>query len=121
MSKLVSVHSFQIGSGKSQVAANMAVLLAAQGQGVAFVDANIQSPSSNDLFGLEDGEVPGLDDYLLGRCTIRETVRDLSWSLATGPDGGFFIVSTGFEPSNIAELLRGGISTEALKSAIHDL
>src|SRR5689334_2998121 len=106
MSKFVSVHSFQVGSGKSQVAANMAVLLASQGQRVAFLDGNIQSPSANHLFGLQEGDVPGLDDHLLGHCTIRDTVRDLSSSLATGPDGRLFVVSTGFEPANIAELLR---------------
>lgn len=121
MAKIVTVHSFQLGSGKSQIASNIAVHLAAQGQRVALIDANVQSPNAQTLFGIMDNGKPGMDDFLLGRCTIGETVIDLSTPLALGPRGSLFVVSSGSDARNIADLMRGGIPAEALKSGLHEL
>ncbi len=52
MSRVISVHSFRGGTGKSNAAANVATLLAAEGQRVGVVDTDIQSPGIHTLFGL---------------------------------------------------------------------
>jgi MinD-like ATPase involved in chromosome partitioning or flagellar assembly len=46
MSRIISVHSFRGGTGKSNAAASVATLLAAEGQRVGVVDTDIQSPGS---------------------------------------------------------------------------
>ena len=44
MSKIISIHSFRGGTGKSNTCANVTTLLAAQGMRVGVVDTDIQSP-----------------------------------------------------------------------------
>jgi len=54
VAKIISVHSYRGGTGKSNVTANLAVCLAAAGKRVAVVDTDIQSPGIHMLFGLKD-------------------------------------------------------------------
>ena len=44
MSKIISIHSFRGGTGKSNLTANLAAQAAALGNRVAIVDTDIQSP-----------------------------------------------------------------------------
>src|SRR5690242_8203528 len=108
MAKFITVHSFQLGSGKSQIASNIAVQLATQGQRVALIDANVQSPSAQTLFGIAPNGQPGLDDFLLGQCDIGQTVVDLTEVLAIGPRGSLYIVPSRAEPRNLTNLKHGG-------------
>jgi len=79
MGKIVSVHSFRGGTGKSNTTANLAVLLALRGRRVAVVDTDIQSPGIHVLFGVDPAGKPHLlNDFLWGRCTIEQTVADVS-------------------------------------------
>ena len=59
MAKVVSFHSFRGGTGKSNMSANVAALLALDGRRVGVVDADIQSPGIHVLFGLDQG-IPGV-------------------------------------------------------------
>ena len=43
MSRIISIHSFRGGTGKSNTTANVAALLAAEGQRIGVVDTDIQS------------------------------------------------------------------------------
>ncbi len=64
MSQIVSFHSFRGGTGKSNTTANVATLLAGEGQRVGVIDADIQSPGIHILFGLDEGEMHhSLNDY----------------------------------------------------------
>ena len=54
MGKIVSIHSFRGGTGKSNLTANLATTMALSGKKVAIVDTDIQSPGINVLFGLKD-------------------------------------------------------------------
>ena len=56
MAKIVSIHSYRGGTGKSNLTANLAVCMAASGKRVAVVDTDIQSPGIHMLFGVEDGD-----------------------------------------------------------------
>ena len=57
MPKIISVHSFRGGTGKSNTTANVAALLAAQGRRVGVIDTDIQSPGIHILFNLNEEEV----------------------------------------------------------------
>jgi anion-transporting ArsA/GET3 family ATPase len=48
---VVSIHSFRGGTGKSNLAANLAVQLGRRGMRVGVIDTDIQSPGIHVLFG----------------------------------------------------------------------
>ena len=79
MAKIVSVHSFRGGTGKSNAAAILASLLAKEGKRVGVVDTDIASPGIHVLFNFDETElVHSLNDHLWGKCFIQETARDVS-------------------------------------------
>lgn len=81
MSKIISVHSFRGGTGKSNLVANIAASLAVMGKRVGVVDTDIQSPGIHVLFGLDLKQAPHtLNDYLLGRCSVEGPIFDVSAS-----------------------------------------
>jgi septum site-determining protein MinD len=57
MSKIISVHSYRGGTGKSNTTANLAALMAIGGLRVGIVDTDIQSPGIHVLFGLEEKDM----------------------------------------------------------------
>jgi len=73
MGKIVSIHSFRGGTGKSNTTANLAAQVALTGKRVGVVDTDIQSPGIHVLFGLDEAKMGHtLNDFLHGECTIEE-------------------------------------------------
>src|SRR4051812_28601746 len=102
MAKKISIHSFRGGTGKSNTTANVATLLAADGMRVGVVDTDIQSPGIHILFGLqEDDLTSSLNDYLGGKCAIRETAHDVSGNLGDGLKGKVFLIPSSMNPGEI--------------------
>src|SRR5262249_31546996 len=65
MAKMVSVHSFRGGTGKSNTTANLATTIALRGHRVGIVDTDIQSPGIHVLFDLQEDAVEhSLNDFL---------------------------------------------------------
>jgi septum site-determining protein MinD len=122
MSKIVSIHSFRGGTGKSNTTANLAALIASQGHRVGVVDTDIASPGIHVLFGLEEGEmVHSLNDYLWGKCEIQETAHDVTASLGGNVHGRVFLVPSSIKAGNIARVLREGYDVGLLNDGFHDL
>jgi len=91
--KIVSIHSFRGGTGKSNTTANTAALIANTGLRVGVVDTDIQSPGIHVLFGLEQEKIgPSLNDYLWARCSIADAAHDVSECLGTSIKGKLFLV-----------------------------
>ena len=55
--KIVSIHSFRGGTGKSNTTANLAAQVAIAGKRVGVVDTDIQSPGIHVLFGLDESKM----------------------------------------------------------------
>jgi MinD-like ATPase involved in chromosome partitioning or flagellar assembly len=73
MGKIVSIHSFRGGTGKSNTTANLAAQIALTGKRVGVVDTDIQSPGIHVLFGLDETKMgKTLNDFLHGKCAIGE-------------------------------------------------
>jgi septum site-determining protein MinD len=71
--KIVSIHSFRGGTGKSNTTANLAAQVAMAGKRVGVVDTDIQSPGIHVLFGLDENKMgKTMNDFLHGKATIRE-------------------------------------------------
>ncbi len=122
MSKIVSVHSFRGGTGKSNTTANLAALLAAGGKRVGVVDTDIASPGIHVLFGLEEeGMVHSLNDYLWGKCAIQETAHDVTAKLGNDVRGRVFLVPSSIKAGEIARVLREGYDVGLLNDGFRDL
>jgi MinD-like ATPase involved in chromosome partitioning or flagellar assembly len=82
MGKIVSIHSFRGGTGKSNTTANLAAQVAMAGKRVGVVDTDIQSPGIHVLFGLDEAKMGHtLNDFLHGQCTI----EDVAYSVGDHP------------------------------------
>src|SRR5574337_603970 len=107
MPKIISIHSFRGGTGKSNMSANVSALLAAEGKRVAVVDTDVQSPGIHVLLGASQDKLPHtLNDYLRGRCEIRDTAHDVSNSLDAAISGKLYLVPASINPNDIAHVLR---------------
>lgn len=54
MAKMIMLHSFRGGTGKTNTSANIGALLALSGLRVGVVDTDIQSPGIHALFGIDE-------------------------------------------------------------------
>src|SRR5687767_7934205 len=78
MGKIVSIHSFRGGTGKSNSTANLASQVALMGKRVGIVDTDIASPGIHVLFGLNEEKMGHtLNDFLHGECEIQEVAYDV--------------------------------------------
>ncbi len=122
MSKIISIHSFRGGTGKSNTAANLAALLAIEGQRVGVVDTDIASPGIHVLFGLEESSMGhSLNDYLWGRCTIEEAAHDVTAVLGPGIRGQVLLIPSSIKAGEIARVLREGYDVGLLNDGFRAL
>jgi MinD-like ATPase involved in chromosome partitioning or flagellar assembly len=122
VSKVVSVHSYRGGTGKSNTTANVAVALAAQGRRVGVVDTDIQSPGIHILFALQETDVRhSLNDYLWGHCRIQETAHDVTSGLGADVTGRVFLIPSSMKAGDIARVLREGYDVGVLRDGLHEL
>lgn len=105
---IIGISSGKGGVGKSTVAANLAVALAAKGYRVGLLDADIFGPSMPKMFGVEDEPV-----YM-----VREQGKD--W-IEPFEKYGVRMLSIGFLVDKEKPVLwRGGMASNALKQLIGD-
>ncbi len=122
MSKIISVHSFRGGTGKSNSVANLATLLAASGQKVGIVDTDIQSPGIHVLFGLTDDDMPhSLNDYLWGKCEIQQAALDVTPKLGASLPGQIYLIPSSVKAGEIARVLREGYDVGLLNDGFRTL
>ncbi len=122
MYKIVSVHSFRGGTGKSNTSANVAVILASQGLRVGVVDTDIQSPGIHVLFGFDaDNMEHSLNDYLWGKCDIADTAYDLTSALDTDLAGQIYLIPSSIKAGEIARVVREGYDVGLLNDGFHEL
>lgn len=128
MAQIISVHSFRGGTGKSNLLANLAATMACHGQRVGIVDADIQSPGIHVLFGLNEEKMNyALNDYLWGRCNIKDTAYDVSHTLMaeqghTGMvKGSLYLIPSSIKATEIARVLREGYDVVRLNDGFQEL
>lgn len=128
MAKIISVHSFRGGTGKSNTTANLAAIIAGNGLRAGVIDTDIQSPGIHVLFGLDEEKMEkSLNDYLWGKCTVEQTAYDVSASLSTAggrtaaAGGGLFLIPSSLKAGEIARVLREGYDVNRLNDGFHEL
>jgi MinD-like ATPase involved in chromosome partitioning or flagellar assembly len=122
MRKIISIHSFRGGTGKSNTSANLAALLAMKGLRVGVVDTDIQSPGIHVLFGLDEAKIHhSLNDYLWGKCKIQDTAHDVTASLSLSLKGQVFLIPSSIKAGEIGRILREGYDVSLLNDGFQEL
>lgn len=127
MSTVVSIHSFRGGTGKSNVTANLATIIANSGKRVGIVDTDIQSPGIHIPFGLDEEKITyTLNDYLWGRCAIEETAHDISSTLnikrrIARKSGCVYLIPSSIKMNEISRILREGYDARMLNEGLRHL
>ncbi len=128
--KIISVHSFRGGTGKSNTTANLAAIYASQGKRVGVIDTDIQSPGIHVLFGVNEDDIKySLNDYLWGKCEIQQTAVDVTASLNSNPDnrvripenGLIYLIPSSIKVGEIARVLREGYDVGLLNDGFQNL
>lgn len=123
MSKIISVHSYRGGTGKSNTTANLASIIARAGNRVAIVDTDIQSPGIHVLFGFSESNMDRcLNDYLWGRCPIADTAYNVSSLLPKlASNGILYLIPSSIKAGEIARVLREGYDVGLLTDGFGEL
>lgn len=124
MSKIVSIHSFRGGTGKSNSTANLAAIVARHGKRVGIVDTDIQSPGIHVLFGFDEEMMKySLNDYLWGNCVIEETAYDVTSVLKdkASKNSKIYLIPSSIKARDITRILREGFDFNMLNDGLQDL
>lgn len=122
MATIISVHSFRGGTGKSNTTANIAALMADRGKRVGVIDTDILSPGIHVLFGLDEDHIAySLNDYLWGKCEIRQAAYDVTPEQDRELPGRVFLIPSSIKAGEIARVLREGYDVGLLNDGFHDL
>lgn len=127
MTKVISTHSFRGGTGKSNITANLSVLIAKAGHRVGVIDTDIQSPGIHVLFRFDQKSLNfSLNDYLWGRCPIEQAAYDVSANCLTeeeiaGDKSRVFLIPSSLQPGEIAKILREGYDVALLNDGLQDI
>jgi MinD-like ATPase involved in chromosome partitioning or flagellar assembly len=122
MARIISVHSYRGGTGKSNTTANLASILAGMGFRVGVIDTDIQSPGIHVLFGLCAEEIHyTLNDYLWGKCSLSKAAYDVSDRLGAPVRGRVFLAPSSIKANDIARILREGYDVGLLSDGFEEI
>lgn len=120
MGRVISIHSFRGGTGKSNTTANTAYALARQGKRVAIVDTDIQSPGIHVLFGATNQIQHTLNDYLWGKAGMRDVALDVSANVGLEA-GSLHLVASSMNMGDITRILKEGYDVGLLNRGLKEL
>ena len=108
--------------------ANIATGMALLGNRVCVVDTDLQSPGVHVLFGLDDEKIQyTLNDYLWGKCSVRETVYNVSnvldeSSMAIDKERSqLYLMPSSMKSEDIATILSDGYDVELLQEGFYEI
>lgn len=121
MPKVVSIHSYRGGTGKSNFCANLASTVAQQGYRVGVVDTDVPSPGVHNIFCLEPDQTQvTLNNYLWGEKPIEAAAYRLTETLGLSA-GELFLVPSSVKADDIAKILKEGYDVKLLNDGFRRL
>lgn len=111
MAKVVAIHSFRRGRGKTWLASNIAVLLASSGLHVGLVDTNFHSPNIHIALGLDERKITKhIKDFIEERCDLQNIVYEISDELGVKFSGKLFMLPLRAEKPTYGSMSEEGIN-----------
>lgn len=121
MPKVVSIHSYRGGTGKSNFCANLASTVAQQGYRVGVVDTDVPSPGVHNIFCLEPDQTQiTLNSYLWGEKPIEAAAYRMTEIIGLS-DGELFLVPSSVKADDIAKILKEGYDVRLLNDGFRRL
>ena len=109
MGSIISVHSYRGGTGKSNVTANLAWLMAKAGNRVAVLDTDLQSPGVHMVLGFEQQRMTySLSDFLFGKCDVEEAAYNLTRELEITDGGSLHLLPSSMKVEAISRIISEG-------------
>ncbi len=125
MGKILSVHSFRGGTGKSNLTANLAAALALTSQTglrIGIVDTDIQSPGIHLLFQLTEANFNrALNDYLWSQCAIEDTAYEVTPPQLRERANTLYLIPSSMKAGEIARVIREGYDVNRLTDGFQDI
>lgn len=124
MSKIISIHSYRGGTGKSSLTANIASCIASTGYRVGIIDTDLPSPGIHVLFNINLDKLPHkLNDFLWGHCAIKNIVYDVGRILPKEKSdrSQLYLIPASTKLADISRVLREGFNSEILLQGLQDL
>ena len=120
--RIVSIHSYRGGTGKSNMSANVAAACVKHGRRVAVLDTDLQSPGVHVIFGFEHQDIRlTLLDFLWDKCSITETAYDVSSRVDTSAGGRLWLVPASMDAQAISKILDEGYDASRLNTHFDEL
>src|SRR6266852_9345690 len=117
MTKVIAVHSFKGGTGKTTLTANLATTLAADHR-VGVMDLDLSGPGLHVLFGLRKGDIKAtLTDIFLGDASPADVVVDLSRKYGLSK-GGLFFCPASNKVEDMLRLLNSGLEVAVFQDIL---
>ncbi len=117
----IAIHSFKGGTGKSTLAANLAVTLASKGRRVGVMDMDLEGPGLHVIFNIDPSQLQfTLNDVLLGAARPEQAVVRLNERFGEGK-GEVYFSPASVRISDILRTLRTGFEIESFSGAIESL
>lgn len=122
MPKVISIHSYRGGTGKSNFTANLVTSIAMRGYRVGVVDTDIPSPGIHNLFGLSPDQTNStLNNYLWKQVPIADATYDVTDRVGLQGDGKIFLVPSSIKVNEIARILEEGYDIGLLNDGFRQL
>ena len=122
MLKVIAVHSFRGGTGKSNITANVALMVAATGKRVGIVDSDLQSPGIHVLFGLEQAHLHHtLNNYLWEQCDLKDVIYDVTPPVIQARQGTIVLAPGSYQMDEITRIVQEGYNLTALGVAVNQI
>ena len=122
MPKVVSIHSYRGGTGKSNFTANLATTIALQGNRVGVVDTDVPSPGIHNLFSLEPEQTnKTLNNYLWGEAPIEDAAYDVGERMGVAGDGKLYLIPSSVRADDIARILKEGYDVRLMNDGFRSL
>lgn len=122
MPKVISIHSYRGGTGKSNFTANLATTIASQGNRVGVVDTDVPSPGIHNLFCLEREQMnTTLNNYLWGESAIEDAAYDVSSNVNLADDSKLYLVPSSVKADDIARILKDGYDVKLMNEGFRNL
>src|SRR6266851_2693797 len=117
MTKVIAVHSFKGGTGKTTLTANIAAILALHHR-VGVMDLDLSGPGLHVLFGLKKGEVKAtMTDIFLGDATPSDVIIDLTPRFPK-LKGGLYFCPASNKVEDMLRLLKAGLEVSLFQDTL---
>lgn len=118
--KIITVHSFRGGTGKTNIIANLSLAFASIGYKVGVIDSDMSHPSLHIIYGLGDHQpYPTLTEFLLGKCEAIEIAHDISsmYNLRNK----LYLIPSNLNNGIITEIINKGFKIEHLYMGMKEI